>query len=84
MFAHHSTHSFCRKSGSYIPLPASPNLAVLKHPCVLGAKQKPNVANAKLINRGPAAWALERLSMPGRKYFPHSVRVCCDNGGLCQ
>lgn len=56
------------ESGARIPLFLSPNLTVLKHPCALGAEQKPNVANAKLINRIPAAWASEWHAMPRRKY----------------
>lgn len=56
------------ESGARIPLVPSPNLTVLKHPCALGAEQKPNAANAKLINRTPAAWASERHTMPRRKY----------------
>lgn len=64
------------ESGASIPLFLSSNLTVLKHPCALGAEQKPNAANAKLINRTPAAWASDRHTMPRRKY---SVRVYCDN-----
>lgn len=64
------------ESGASIPLFGSPNLTVLKHPCALDAEQKPNAANAKLINRTPAAWVSDRHTMPRRKY---SVRVYCDN-----
>lgn len=52
------------ESSASIPLFQSPNLIVLKCPCVLGAEQKPNVANANLINRTPAAWSSERHAVP--------------------
>lgn len=63
------------ESGASIPLFPSPNLTVLKHPCALGAQQKPNAANAKLINRTPAAWASERHTIPRRKYSALYVSI---------
>lgn len=60
------------ESGASIPLFPSPNVTVPKHPC---AEQKPNAANAKLINRTPAAWASERYTMPRRKYSALYVSI---------
>lgn len=64
------------ESGASGPPFLSLNLTVLKHPCASGAKQKPNAANAKLINTTPAAWAWDRQTMPRRTY---SLRVYCDD-----
>lgn len=63
------------ESGASIPLFPSPNLTVLKHPCALTAEQKPNVTNAKLINRTPAAWASQWHAMPRRKYSALYVSI---------